>query len=145
MNRTEMTALIVLVVIALAGDAYFIVSRCPCSPDIYATGVAVALLVQAGTASVPLMVDHLFHHSALKVRLRACALAVLAGLSSLPMMEVSILFGDSIPEAKWFESSGYTCEYSRLLPEGMRSFEHLRGTCGLLPAGTKYPDSRGGI
>lgn len=119
MNRTEAIGLTLFVVTSVAMDTYFLISRCASSPQLHASGAAVGLLVQVAAVSGPLVVNHLFHDSTLKVRLRAFGVGLLACVASLPLMETAVLFGDSIGQSKGFPSSGYACEYSRLFPDGM--------------------------
>ena len=116
------------VVVALAGDVYFLGSRCECSPEIYASGVVVGLLVQAAAISIPLIVDHLFHDSACIVRLRAVGIGLLVCIGSLPLMETAILFGDSIGQRRG-PSMGYTCGYSRVFPDRMAPSK-VQARCG---------------
>jgi hypothetical protein len=118
-----------VVVVAVLADGYFVVSRCVCSPQIHAVGLAVGLLVQTAAVSIPLVVNRLFHDSELRVRLRAVGIGLFACILSLPLMETALLFGDSIGQVKGFPSSGYTCDYSRLFPDGMPPNKLLHPTC----------------
>jgi hypothetical protein len=95
MNRTEALGLTVFVATSVVMDAYFLASRCASSPPLHASGLAAGLLVQAAAVSIPLLVNHLFHDSVLKLRLRACGIGLLACLASLPITETVILFSEA--------------------------------------------------
>ena len=128
MNRTEATGLILFTTIAIGADAYFFVSRCECSPQLHLVGAAVALLVQGAAIAIPFAVNRHFHDSALKVRIRAFATGLFVCAVSLPLMETAVLFGDSVGRVKGFPSTGYTCDYSRVFPDGVPN-KRVQATC----------------
>jgi hypothetical protein len=129
MNRTEALGLFAFSLIAAVSDAYFVISRCSCSPEIHAAGFAAGLLLQVAAVSVVIAVHHILHDSEFKVRVRALGIGLFACVVSLPVMETAILFGDSIGREKGFPSSGYTCNYLRLLPDGVPPNKLLHATC----------------
>ena len=117
MNRTDSIGLALFTTIAVGMDGWFLASRCEYSPPVHVAGTAVALLLQLTAISVPLVMNHLFSDASQGARLRVFGFTLLASLSSLPLMEMAFVYGDTMGKAKGYPSVGHQCR-SPIFPTG---------------------------
>jgi hypothetical protein len=106
--------LLVLVAVALASilaDAWFFYARCSASPDIYISGVVLAVVMQGGSMYMLWFLRGLISESQQIFRHRGAVLglSILLCIGSLLIMEESLLFSDARGQPKGFKSQGQAC------------------------------------
>jgi hypothetical protein len=129
MNRTDSIGLVLFTTISVAMDGWFLASRCEFSPPVHVTGTAVALLLQLAAISVPLVMNYLFVDASLNARIRVFGFTLLACLMSLPMMEMALVYGDSMGKEKGYPSVGHRCSLP-IFPTGGPPNKRLQPTLG---------------
>jgi len=117
-NRIEATALFSFVALAITFDMYVLLSRCAAAPKVHLMGAVLGVLAQTAAVAIPMALHRHFSGESAGFRLRAISLGVLLCVTSFPVLETAVLYGDSIGKEKGFASAGYQCR-DRMFPDGL--------------------------
>jgi hypothetical protein len=96
MNRAEKYSLVVVLLGSIVADVWLFSSRCSASPTIAVSALSLGAFIQAAAIALPIAIGRYLSDQSPAYRQKCTAIAFLLFLLSLPVLQVAILYSDTI-------------------------------------------------